>query len=111
VKHLLSKFIKKLADSKIQKGKNVRYLTVFKSGISYRVDIGPGQMDHKQMSDLIYYAVKYLAEQLGISVQDAMFFLIAYFEHIETGKSLTDISDEYTSKYFSEMAKVEKIDA
>jgi len=109
--HFISKILKQFADSRMRKCNDVRYLNVLKNGIHYEVTIGPDKMNHKQLSDLIFYAVKYLAEQLGLDVQSVMFFLIAYFEHIETGKNLEDISDEYSARCLAEITNGVKIDA
>lgn len=111
IDYLMSKAIKLMKKRVVDKDKNIQYVTVLRNGIEYAVDCGPNQMDHKEFSTLLYYAVKFLAEKLELSVRDTVFFLIPFFEHVETGRDLEEIADEYTANYVADITDREKIDA
>jgi len=107
---LLHKALEYIKKKRIDE-KGVHRLIVIKKDNYYNIECGPDGMTHMEISDLIYYAVKFLADKFDLSVTETMYSLIPLFKHIESGRDLDEIASEYVAEHVASVANKVKIDA
>ena len=110
IDYLISKLTTLLRKNIVDKS-DIQYLSVVKKGINYDVKAGPDNLKNRELTNLLYYAVKFLSEQLEVSVTDTLYALIPIFKHIETGQDIDAVAEQFVSDYMANISDKVKIDA